>query len=194
MAYTTPTTPGQGDAGSGGAADQAKEKVQQGAEQAKSTVRGQVEQRSTDAGQKIKAQAGDIHTVAQQLREQGKDQPAKVAEQAAQRIERVGGYLQDSDADRILSDVEDYARKNPLVVMVGGLAAGFLASRFLKASSSDRYQRGSTVLSGGNGHSAAQGRFGTPNQGATGELPRPSGAPVAPPVPPVPPTTGGGTF
>src|SRR3712207_5847718 len=131
MAYTTPTSDPQGAAG--GAADQAKEKVQQGAEQAKSTLRTQVDQRSTDAGQKIKTQADDIQTVAQQLREQVKEGPAKVAEQAAQKIQNVGGYLEGSDADRILSDVEGDARRNPWVVMAGGLAAGFIASRFMKA-------------------------------------------------------------
>ena len=196
MAYTTPAS-GQQDAGTG-AADQAKEKVQQGAEQAKSTLRTQVDQRSTDAGQKIKSQADDISTVAQQLREQGKEQPAKIAEQAAQRVERIGGYLQGSDADRILSDVEDYARRNPWAVVAGGVAAGFLASRFLKASSSTRYQGGRSIPSSGNGHSPGEsGRYGTPtapNQGATGELPPTTGAPVTPAVPPVPPTTGGGTF
>ena len=185
MAYTPPTSDQHSAAGSG-AADQAKEKVQQGAEQAKSTLRTQFDQRSTDAGTRLKSQADDIHTVARQLREQGSEQPAKVAEQAAQRVERIGGYLHDSDADRILSDVEDYARNNPWVVMAGGLAAGFLASRVLKASSNDRFQRGPSVPSIGNGHSAAQsGRYGTPNQGANGELPRTTGAP---------PTSGGGSF
>jgi ElaB/YqjD/DUF883 family membrane-anchored ribosome-binding protein len=151
MAYTTPTS--DRPSGETGAADQAKEKVQQGAEQAKSTVRDQVDQRSTDAGQKLRSQASDIHSVAGELRKQGKDAPAKVAEQAAERVERLGGYLHDSDADRILSDAEDYARRNPWVVMAGGLAAGFLASRFLKASSSDRYRRELPV--------ASSGRYGT---------------------------------
>ena len=196
MAYTTPTSDPQG--ATGGATDQAKEKVQQGAEQAKSTLRTQVDQRSTDAGQKIKTQAEDIQTVAQQLREQGKEGPAKVAEQAAQRVERVGGYLHESDADRILSDVESYARRNPWVVMAGGLAAGFIASRFMKASGADRYQRGSgsQVPSSGNGHSYGNsGRYGLPNQGATGVG---TGAPVTPPAPAIPPTggptTGGSSF
>src|SRR3954453_17865186 len=156
MAYTTPTTD-RPDASSG-AADQAKEKVEQGAEQARNTVRSQVDQRSTDAGAKLKSQAGDVRTVAEELRKQGKEAPAKVAEQAAERVERVGGYLHDSDADRILSDAEQYARQNPWVVVAGGLAAGFLASRFLKASSTERYQGRSTpqIPSSGNGHSQAQ--------------------------------------
>ena len=48
--------------------------------------------------------------------------------------------MKESDADRILSDVEDFARSNPWAVAAGGLALGFVASRVLKASSSRRYE------------------------------------------------------
>ena len=51
-----------------------------------------------------------------------------------------GGYLKDADADRILHDVEDLGRRQPWAVIAGGLAVGFMASRFLKASSSERYR------------------------------------------------------
>ena len=121
-------------------AGQAKEQAQQAAGQAKDQVRTQVDQRSTQAGEMVSSQASDVRSVAEQLREQGKDKPAQLAEQAADRVERVGSYLQQSDADRILHDVEDFARQRPWAVIAGGLAAGFVASRFLKASSSDRYR------------------------------------------------------
>lgn len=122
-------------------AGQAKEQAQQAAGQAKDQIRTQVDQRSTQAGEQIRRQASDIRSVSDSLREQGKDGPAKVAEQAADRIERVGSYLHESDADRILGDVEEFARKQPWAVMAGGLALGFFASRFLKASQSERYQQ-----------------------------------------------------
>jgi hypothetical protein len=121
-------------------AGQAQEKAQQAAGQAKDQVRGQIDQRSTDAGTKVSAQGSDLRAVGDQLREQGKDGPAKLADQAANHVERAGGWLSESDADKILRDVEDAARKNPWAVAAGGLALGFAASRFLKASSSDRYQ------------------------------------------------------
>ena len=75
------------------------------------------------------------------LREQGKDQPAKLADQAADRAERLGSYLEESDADRILGDVEDFGRRQPWAVIAGGIAVGLVASRFLKASSSRRYEQ-----------------------------------------------------
>jgi len=81
-----------------------------------------------------------MRSVAEQLRQQGKDQPARLAEQAADRAERVGGYLKHADADTILGDLEDFGRRRPWAVIAGGLALGIAASRFLKASSSRRYE------------------------------------------------------
>ena len=98
-------------------------------------------QRSTQAGEQVHQHASDLRDVAQQLREQGKDGPAQVADQVAERAERAGSWMKDSDADRILADVEDFARSNPWAVAAGGLALGFVASRLLKASSSRRYEQ-----------------------------------------------------
>src|SRR3954452_12568391 len=121
------------------AQEQVKEKAQEATEKARTTLREQVDSRSTQAGDQISQQAGDLRSLSQELRNQGKDGPARFAEQAADRAEKVGSYLSQSDADRILRDAEEFGRSNPWAVIAGGLAAGFLASRFLKASSSDRY-------------------------------------------------------
>ena len=124
---------------------QAKEKAQEAAGQAKqkagSQLRSQVDQRSTDAGHRVGGLASDVRAVGESLREQGKDQPAKLAEQAADRAERLGSYLKESDADHILGDVEDFGRRQPWAVIAGGVAVGLVASRFLKASSIDRYEK-----------------------------------------------------
>jgi hypothetical protein len=120
------------------AAGQVKEKAQQATGEARGRLRDQIDQRSTQAGQQASSTADDARQIAQQLREQGKEQPAKLAEQAADRVESLGSYLERSDADRILQDVEDFGRRQPMAVMFGGLALGFAASRFLKASSERR--------------------------------------------------------
>lgn len=122
------------------AAGQAQEKAQEAAGQARDRVREQIDQRSSQAGDQVRTHASNLRSVGDSLREQGQDQPAKLADQAAERLESAGGWLADSDADRILSDVEDFARKNPWAVMAGGLALGFAASRMLKASSTERYK------------------------------------------------------
>jgi hypothetical protein len=125
-------------------AAEVKDRAQETARSAAANARGraveQIDQRSTEAGRRVSDAAGDVRSVGEELRRQGKDGAAKIADQAAERAERVGGYLEDSDADRILRDVEDFGRQRPWAVVAGGLVLGFAASRFLKASSERRYR------------------------------------------------------
>jgi hypothetical protein len=134
------TTTANGPSASSSTTEQAKEKAQEGAQQAKRTVRDQVDQRSTEAGERVGTTAQDMRSVSEELRKQGKDQPAKLAEQAAQRAESLGDYLKRTDGDTILRDVEDFGRQRPWALIAGGVALGFAASRFLKASSTRRYE------------------------------------------------------
>ena len=103
-------------------------------------IREQVDQRSTQAGEQVSASADALRTTSRQLREQGQDGPAQAAEKVAHHAERLGGYLSESNADRILGDLEDFGRRQPMAVIALGVAAGFAASRFLKASSRQRYE------------------------------------------------------
>jgi hypothetical protein len=118
----------------------AQEKAQGALGQARGQLRDQIDQRSTQAGDQVQSAAQDVRKVAEQLRGQGKDTPARVAEQVADRAESLGTYLRDADGERLLRDVEDVARRQPWLVAASGLVLGFAASRFLKASSSRRYQ------------------------------------------------------
>jgi hypothetical protein len=182
-------------------AGQAQEKAQEAADKARGMVSEQVDQRSTQAGERVSGAAGDLRSVSEELRKQGKDGPAKYADKGAEQVERVGSYLKEADADTILSDVEDFGRRQPLAVLAGGLVVGIAAARFLKASSSDRYQ--SRVGSGRYEPTRELGRApaplpdtaGTtaPGEPVTGRQSAPLGAPTAtPPESPVPaaPTTG----
>jgi ElaB/YqjD/DUF883 family membrane-anchored ribosome-binding protein len=121
-------------------AGQAQDKAREAAGQARGRMSQEVDRRSTQAGEQVTSNASDARSVAGELRKQGKDAPARYVEQAADRAERLGGYLQESDGDRILRDAEDFARRNPWAVAAGGLVLGFAASRMLKASSGERYR------------------------------------------------------
>ena len=121
-------------------AGQAQEQAQKAASQAQEKVREQIGQRSKEAGEKVGAMSEDVRAVGQELRRQGKEAPANLADKAAERADRVGTYLQDADADKLLADIEEFGRRRPLVVLAGGLALGIAGARFLKASSRRRYQ------------------------------------------------------
>jgi len=110
--------------------------------QARTRLREQVDQRSTRIGDQVGASAKDVRSVAEQLRGQGREWPARMADQLADRVESFGGYLRGADGERLLRDVETFARRQPWAMVAGGLTMGFAVSRLLKASSSRRYQSG----------------------------------------------------
>src|SRR5512133_4103769 len=137
--------------GETGTTDQVKDQVRDKAQVAQDKARGtlgqargrlsdQVDQRSTQAGERIAGTASDVRSIAQELRNQGKDTPANLAEQVANQADRVGDYLKEASGDRLLRDVEDFARRQPMLVAASGLVLGFAASRVMKASSSRRYE------------------------------------------------------
>ena len=127
----------------GGTVEQGKQAAQEQAEKlsdrAQSMACEQVDQRSTQAGQQVSTVASDVRSVGERLREEGKDGPAKIADQVADRAERAGSYLSESDGQTILHDIEELGRRQPWLALVGGIALGVASARLLKASSAQRY-------------------------------------------------------
>jgi hypothetical protein len=130
---------------------QAKEKAQEAGQQARSRVRDEVDRRSTQAGDQAGSAARALRDASQRLRDEGNEPVANGVEQVAQRVESAGSWLREADGDRILRDVEDFGRRNPLAVVAGSVAVGFAVSRLLKASSRRRYQESRQTWAG-NGH------------------------------------------
>jgi hypothetical protein len=122
-------------------AGEAQEKARDAASKAQENVRQQIDERSTEAGERVSGTAEDLRSVGEELRKQGKDAPAKLADRAAEQTEKVGSYLKEKGPDEMLHDVEDFGRQRPWAVLAGGVALGALAARFLKASSRNRYQQ-----------------------------------------------------
>jgi ElaB/YqjD/DUF883 family membrane-anchored ribosome-binding protein len=115
------------------------EKAGQVTDQVTGTITSQVGVRASQVGEQATTIAGALRTSGEQLRSQGQSAPANVVDMAAERAEQLGQYLSYSDPNQILGDVEDFCRQQPWVVIAGGIAAGFVAARFLKASSTRRY-------------------------------------------------------
>ena len=133
--------------------DSAREKTQEQAshvvEKGRGALRSQVDARSTQVGEQAQSIAESLRQTALQLRQTGDEQKARyagVADQGADRLERVGGYLTESDAEELLSRVEEVARRQPWLVVGTGLILGIATARFLKASSTERYYRQQRVF------------------------------------------------
>jgi hypothetical protein len=159
-------------------AGQAQEKAQEATEKGQNLLREQVDTRSTEYGEKVSGTASDLRSVGQELRNQGKETPAKLADQAAERTERIGDYLTNSNGEKLLGDIEDFGRRQPWVVLGGGVLVGLAAARFLKASSRNRYQG----LTASPGSTPQVGRAAVPIS-APEPVRAPTGAPREPQIP-----------
>jgi hypothetical protein len=159
-------------------AGEAREKAQEAAGKAQEGLRQQLDQRSSRAGEQVSSTAQDLRSVGEELRKQGKDTPAKLADRAAEQTEKVGSYLKETRSDQMLHDVEDFGRQRPWAVLAGGLIVGVAAARFLKASSRTRYEQRSKAQIGV--REPQDGRRRPP------EVPRQRVEPVVGPVTPAP--------
>lgn len=117
----------------------AQDAQQQVKETAQTSVREQVDTRSTQAGEQVSATALALRTTSRSLHEEGQDAPARAADQLAGYAERIGDYLTKTDGEQLLRDAEEFGRRQPLAAIGLGLVAGIAGARLLKASSRNRY-------------------------------------------------------
>ena len=118
-----------------------RETAQNAVNQGKSLLGKQVDDRTTQIGQQIGSVAQDLRNVGDQLRQSGTvGLAAGYVDQGAELVERLGRYFEDADSERLIGDLENYARKQPWAIAAAALVLGFAASRFLKTSSARRYR------------------------------------------------------
>lgn len=157
--------------------------VRHQAEDTASALVDQAQQTATTqlSSQKEKA-ASMMESVALSIRESGEslrqDQPqiASLADQAANRVEGISSYVREHDIKDFVGEAERLARREPLLFLGGALALGFMAARFLKASSGSsssgrsQYDVGRGATSGGYRWSPDTG-FGAGASGYAGTAP-----------------------
>ena len=128
---------------SAGVIEQAQEKVGAGVEQAKSSagsfIQSQVDERSTQVGEQLKGAGQALRQAAQTMEQEGSP-GMQLVDRAAKQVERTARYLSQSGGARILNDFEGFGRRSPWAVIGGGMVLGLLGARFLKASSSRRFE------------------------------------------------------
>ena len=106
-------------------------------------IKRQLDQGSTQAGDRMATTADNIRTIGRELRDRGQgDAVAQLAESVADYVERTAQYLRRSDPDTLLRDAQEFGRRQPIVMGAAGLVAGFVASRLLKLASAERYEDG----------------------------------------------------
>ena len=98
-------------------------------------IRQQVDEQKDGTASSLGSFAGALRKAARETQDGG--QVNRVAEWAADGLERVSSTLRNKDMDGMLRDVQSFARQQPVAFFAAALAAGFLASRFLKAGTGD---------------------------------------------------------
>lgn len=120
-------------------AETAEEKASELAERGKGRLSRELDRRTTVVGSQARTMAQALRQSGTQLDSQGQAQAGSIAAGAADGIERLGRYLETTSGDKLLGDVEDFTRRRPWLLAGAGVLAGIAASRFLKASSEQRY-------------------------------------------------------
>ncbi len=169
-----------GSAQSGEVTQQAKQQGQQLASQARQQagelatrggeqVKSQLANQKHEAAQRLTPIQTALRETAQQLRKQGQGPVAGYADKTSDGVERVSGYLRETDVDEMVEETRGFARSRPAFFLGGALALGFLGARFLKSSSQEAASGGNdqpvAALPPASGHDTAVGR--TPTTGRT---------------------------
>jgi ElaB/YqjD/DUF883 family membrane-anchored ribosome-binding protein len=144
-------------------------------EQSRSRLTEALDGRMTQTGAQAQQMAVAMRQTASEMRDHGgpgHNQITGIVESAAEHVEHLGRYLQQTSGDRLLHDAEGFARRRPWAVAGIGLMAGLAASRFLKASSEQRYGSREPRSAGRNTYSPGSGTRG----GTHGS--RPNGHPI----------------
>ena len=121
------------------AASTAQEKASELREQGSARLRDQLDQRSTQAGSQVRSLAKALRRSGNELGNEGNSSASQLTTRAADRIERVGSYLEQRSGDELMRDIETVARRRPWMLAGIGMVAGVAAARFTKASSEQRY-------------------------------------------------------
>jgi hypothetical protein len=109
-----------------GAAQQVQERAHDVRGQAREQLTQQLTKRSSDAAEQIRGIANAFRKTSQQLRTEENERPAAALDQLATRGESLARYLEDANGDRMLRDVEGFARRQPWLFTGGALVCGLL--------------------------------------------------------------------
>lgn len=104
-----------------------REHVQNATEAVKSSVTEQKDSAASSLGNL----AGALRKAAHESG--GEPSTARAVEWAADGLERVSAALRSNDLDGMVRQVQSFARNQPVAFFFAAAAAGFLATRFLKA-------------------------------------------------------------
>jgi len=130
--YDTDASSGTGSATD--VVDQVKETASNLVDQAKEQAAPRIDSQKDRVVDRLNGTAHALRRTSQTLREQEDEGVARYAEQVAERAERLATYVRERDLGEIVEEVEDFARRQPVLFLGGSFALGLLATRFLRST------------------------------------------------------------
>jgi len=110
------------------------DKATEAAEQARRQGEKAIHEQKSKVSENVSRYSSVVRGVAEKFREEENTQIAGYADQMADQLDRLAGYLSWRDMNGLLNDAQDMARRRPDVFYGGMFVAGLALSRFLKAS------------------------------------------------------------
>jgi hypothetical protein len=144
MAERTDSTIGAG--GSRPSRQRAKTILAELAEAAMSVALFAVNQHKENHAQQVGALAEAARAAARSLERSQSPMAARYADRTADQIDEFSRSLRESSWVDLLGDVENSAHRHPALFVVGAVAAGFLAGRFLSVAAPPEKARGATAV------------------------------------------------
>jgi len=127
------------------------------ADQAGRTADAKASTMMTQAGDALEQVARAARDAANSLRQE-RPEIAGFVETGATKAEEAAQYLRQHNGREAIATAEEAARKQPALVIAGGLALGFVAARFLRSAGGSSSMSGSgSSMYGTSGMSGAQG-------------------------------------
>ena len=112
----------------------AREAVSQAKDRAAEKIESRIVDSKSRAAETLSGVASTLMSSSAQLREQNQEGAGRAIERAAEGVERFANYLQQTNVDEVVDQVHEFARRQPAAFIGGAFALGFLASRFIKAT------------------------------------------------------------
>ncbi len=114
-----------------------RDQLHQAAQATKEQATGALNQQKDTAASSLGSFAGALRKAARESDGGGEASAARMAEWAADGLERVSDTLRSKDLNGIVREVQSFARSQPVAFFCAAAAAGFLATRFFKAGTGE---------------------------------------------------------
>ena len=113
--------------------EQAQQTISHVADRASSVVTAQIERQKERAANGLDSVAGALEQAATRL-EDDKVGLHEYVDGAVSRVRALSSYLRENDVAEVIDDAEDFAKRQPVLVIGGAFLLGFLGARFMASS------------------------------------------------------------